>query len=129
MSYSSSLTNQEWLIIEPFIEQGIMGRPRKHSIRDIIDAIMYVLRGGIQWRMLPKDFPPWKTVYDYFFRWKKNGKWDEIHDELRKKCRIKAGKEESPTAAIVDSQSVRTVQKGGKEAMMQARKRRVANVI
>jgi len=128
MSYPSDLTDKEWGVIEPLVKQGAMGRPRELNIRDILNAIFYVIRGGNQWRMLPKDFPSWKAVYAYFFRWRKNGVWDTIHDELRKKCRAKAGKEENPTAAIVDSQSVKTVQKGGKRVMMQARKRKVANV-
>jgi putative transposase len=128
MLYPSSLTEQEWKVLEPMVVQGKMGRPRKYSIRDILDGMFYVLRGGIQWRMMPKEFPPWESVYDYFRRWRENGMWDKIHDELRKKCRVKAGKKEDPSAAIVDSQSVKTVQKGGKKATMQARRRKVASV-
>ena len=128
MLYPSSLTDKEWKVIEPFVLQGKMGRPREHSIRDILDGIFYVLKGGVQWRMLPKDFPPWTAVYDYLRRWRENGMWDRIHNELHKKCRVKAGKKEEPSAAIIDSQSVKTVQKGGKKATMRARKRKVASV-
>lgn len=82
-------------------------------IRRIIDAIRYVLGSGCQWRMLPKDYPAWSIVYYYYYSWRKNGKWDEIHDALRRRVRQQAGKNEEPSVAIIDSQSVKTVQKGG----------------
>lgn len=127
MSYPSDLTDSEWKILEPLVKQGKMGRPREHSTREILDAIFYIVKGGNQWRMMPKDFPPWKTVYDYFYRWKKNGFWDAIHDELRSQCRKQVGKEETPSAAIIDSQSVKTVQKGGSVVMTQVKKQRVVS--
>lgn len=129
MSYPSNSTNKEWKVIESFVLQGNMGRPRGHDIRDVVNAIFYIVRGGCQWRMLPKDFPPWKTVYDYFLRWRNNGTWDKIHDSLREDCREKAGKETTPSAAIIDSQSVKTVQKGGSKVMMLVKRRKVVNVI
>ena len=127
MSYPSDLTDSEWKILEPLVKQGKMGRPRDDSTREILDAIFYIVKGGNQWRMMPKDFPPWKTVYDYFYRWKKNGFWDAIHDELRSQCRKQVGKEETPSAAIIDSQSVKTVQKGGSVVMTQVKKQRVVS--
>jgi len=129
MSYPSNTTNKEWEIIEPFVKQGKMGRPRDLDIRDVVDGIFYIIRGGCQWRMLPKDFPKWKTVHDYFLRWRDNGTWDKIHDSLRESCRKKAGRVITPSAAIIDSQSVKTVQKGGIKVMMLAKRRKVVNAI
>ena len=90
--YSSDIRDKEWLILAPFIAQGKMGRPRTHDIRQIINAIRYVMKSGCQWRLLPKEFPPWQTVYDYYLRWRKNGKWQEIHDALVNQVREKVGK-------------------------------------
>ncbi|VVC35013.1 Transposase, IS4-like,Putative transposase IS4/IS5 family [Cinara cedri] len=83
--YPSDISDKEWEILEPYVAQGAIGRPRKHDIRAIINAIRYIMKGGCQWRMLPKDFPPWKTVYDHYFRWRNNGKLQRIHDSLVKK--------------------------------------------
>ena len=129
MTYPSNTTNKEWEIIEPFVKQGKMGRPRDLDIRDVVDAVFYIIRGGCQWRMLPKNFPNWKTVHDYFLRWRDNGTWNKILDALRESCRKKVGKATTPSAAIIDSQSVKTVQKGGTKVMMLAKRRRVANAI
>ena len=82
--------------------------------RDVIDAILYVVRTGCQWRQLPQDFPKWRTVYTVFWRWRKAGVWQQIHDCLRRRVRRAAGKKSTPTAAIIDSQSVRTAE-GGEE--------------
>ena len=122
MHYSSDLTDKQWTIIEPLVTYQGPCRPRKHSLRDILDAIFYLEKTGCQWRMLPSHFPPWKTVHELYARWRKNGKWDQIHDALRARLREQVGKTPNPSAAIIDSRSVKTAQKGGLVGMMQARK-------
>ena len=108
-SYPSDMTDQEWAIIEPLIpaaKQG--GRHRSVDIRRVLDAIFYVTKGGIQWAMLPKDFPPVGTVYWYFAQWKRDGTLEKIHDRLRKIVRVIENKKPEPTAGVIDSQSVKT---------------------
>lgn len=127
--YPSDIVEEEWIHLAPFVGPCKIGRPRKHNIRDIINGIRYVMRSGCQWRLLPKDFPLWQTVYDYYLRWRKNGRWQEIHDRLVQKVREKESKKSTPTVGIIDSQSVKTTQKGELEDMMQARRLRVGNAI
>ena len=108
---SSSMTDRQWAQIEPLLPAagnaaGKRGRPETHDRRKILDAIFYVVRGGIAWRQLPRDFPPPMTVYDTFHRWVRAGAWQRIHDALRDQLRIALGREALPTAAIIDSQSL-----------------------
>ncbi len=107
--YASTMTDPEWEKILPYLPKAKpTGRPRKHSLRHIMDAIFYLLQSGCQWDMLPKDFPPWQSVYRYFRDWRKDGTWDHIHDALYRKLRDLEGRDESPSFAIIDSQSTKT---------------------
>jgi transposase len=110
-SYPSDMTDQEWEIIHPLIPAAKKGgRHRSVNIRKVMDAIFYVVKGGVQWRMLPKDFPSYGTVYWYFSQWKKDGTLEKIHDQLRKIVRVTEDKEPEPTAGIIDSQSVKSAE-------------------
>lgn len=121
--YPSDLTDAEWAILEPVIPPPKPGgRPPAHSRRELVDAMSYVLRTGCAWRQLPHDLPPWQTVYHYFRRWRDAGIFQEVHALLRTEARLRAGRDPFPTAAILDSQSVRTTEKGGSAAMTGPRK-------
>lgn len=122
MPYTSDLTDKEWEVLEPLVTYIGPCRPRKYTIREVLNAIFYLEKTGCQWRMLPAHFPPWKSVYDLYYRWRRNGKWDLVHDTLRDQVREKLGKQAIPSAAIMDSRSVKTAQKGGQKAMMQQKK-------
>jgi putative transposase len=112
--YSSSLTDSEWQQIEPLLPlQKLFGRPPRYHKRDILDALFYVVRTGCAWRLLPHDLPPWRIVYYYFMTWRREGLWQRIHDSLRDRVRLRSGKKKAPTAAIIDSQSVKTSNHGG----------------
>jgi putative transposase len=115
--YPSDLTDRQWRRLEPLIPPAKPGgRPRSADPREVVNAILYVLRNGVVWRALPHDFPPWKTVYHYFRTWRQDGAWDAIHDALRAQVRLADGRAASPSAAILDSQSVKTTEKGGRAA-------------
>jgi transposase len=106
--YPSDLTDLQWEIIEPMLPlPKWMGRPFKHDRRDIVDAILYVVRTGCAWRYLPVDFPPWQTVYGHFMQFNQRGTTERILDELREQVRIAEGREPEPSAGIIDSQSVK----------------------
>lgn len=112
--YPSDLTDAQWKLIEPLLPKPkCRRRPREIPLRRIVEAILYLLRTGCAWRLLPRDFPKWQTVYTYFRKWRLAGVWERIHDRLREKTRRQAGRKSKPSAAIVDSQSVKTTEKGG----------------
>jgi putative transposase len=112
--YPSDVDNREWQLIKPFLRQSPgPGRPRTVDLRAIVNAIFYINRTGAQWRMLPKDFPFWSHAYYYFRKWSRDGTWRRINDALREKVRIGSAKLATPSAAIIDSQSVKTAESGG----------------
>ncbi len=114
-AYKSDLSDEEWRIIEPLIPPPKPGgHPRTVDIREVVNAIFYLLRTGCSWEMLPNDLPPYSTVYYYFRRWQKRGVWEQINQVLREQLRMKQGKSPQATAAIVDSQKVQTTEKRGK---------------
>jgi len=112
--YLSDVTDREWQVIEPSLPVAVgVGRPRKYPFREIVNAIYYLVRTGCQWRMLPHEFPHWKTVYHYFRLWRRSGVWERIHRAVRERLRVALGREAQPSAGIIDSQSVKTTSVGG----------------
>lgn len=130
-SYSTDLTAAEWQILEPLLpSEKSGGRHRLYELREIINALRYLLRTGCSWRLIPHDFPHWRAVYEYFKIWKKDGTWLKIHDYFHEELREQMGRERQPSAGIVDSQSVKTTEKGGRnEATTAAKRLRGANGI
>lgn len=122
-NYPSDLSDEEWEILKPLIPPAKSGgRPRSTDMREVLNGIFYVLKSGCQWRMLPHDYPKWQTVYYYYNTWRKHGVWRRINDSLREQVRQAEGREATPSAGIIDSQSVKTTAKGGRAATTPARK-------
>lgn len=132
LRYPSDLTDGEWALVEPHIPPARRGgRRRKVDMREVVQGMLYILETGCQWRHLPKDFPPRSTVWEYFDLWRHDGTLDRIHETLYLALREAEGREAAPTAAIIDSQTVKSAEKGGldarKPALMRARRRKASS--
>ena len=115
--YPTDLDDEQWEAIADLFPAGQAGgRPREVERRAVVNALLYLLRAGCAWRLLPREYPKWKTVYDLFRQWEADGTWERIHTALRERERVRQGRDATPSAAIIDSQSVKTLQKGELEA-------------
>src|ERR1022692_3609785 len=114
--YPTDLTDEQWKLVAPYLPDAKPGgRPRKTDLREVLNALLYLVRSGCQWRMIPHEFPPWRTCYNYYRAWIDNGTWDEMAYLLRTDVRIEAGRDDQPRVAAIDSQSVKTTEQGGEE--------------
>jgi transposase len=115
LRYPSDLTDEEWELIEPLIAPAKRGgRKREVNVREVMNGVMYVLSTGCQWRAMPKNLPPRSTVFSYLDLWRYDGTLERVHQALYERCRAQAGRQAEPTAAIIDSQSVKSAEKGGR---------------
>lgn len=116
-AYCTDLTDAQWELIAPLLpcerSAGSPGRPREYALREIVNAILYLLRTGCQWRNLPHDLPPYRLVFHYFRTWREEGRLEKLHDALRERVRHQTGKRSTPSLVILDSQSVKTTETGG----------------
>ena len=130
LAYTTDLTDEEWQILAPLLPpEKAGGRPRKYPMREVINGIQYVLRGGGSWRLMPHDLPHGQTAYQYFRAWRQDGTWLRLHDQLRDEVRTRMGRHPQPSAALIDAQTVKTTDKGGATAMMGRRSSTAASAI
>jgi putative transposase len=122
VSYPSDLSDPEWARLAPLLPPATTGRPRTRDLREIVDGIFYVLRTGCQWRYLPETYGPWSTVYYYFYQWRRDGTWAVVLDALRRAERVRLGRHPEASGLLLDSQTVKTTEKGGSAAMTGARR-------
>jgi putative transposase len=108
MSYPSDLTEEQWELIKQHFDNGNYGKGRIHSQKSLVDGVLYIIKTGCQWSFLPKDFPPYKTVYSFYKRAKDKGIWERMMNDLVEKSRLKMGRTAQPSYSIIDSQSVKT---------------------
>jgi transposase len=111
MTYPSDLTDTQWALIKDHFNTGNYGKSRKYSHRLLLNAVFYIIKTGCQWRFLPKEFPPWKTVYSFYKRAKDKGIWEKVLKDLVEKSRLKMGRHADPSYSLIDSQSVKTTSK------------------
>jgi putative transposase len=124
MGYPTDLTDRQWDLIKHHFADS---RRRKYDKRALVNAVLYLVKTGCQWRMLPNDFPPFQTVYSFYRRMRLNGTWEAIMDDLVKQARIKAGRSETPTYTIIDSQSVKTTSASEERGIDGGKKRKGAS--
>jgi putative transposase len=112
--YESDLSDEEWTLLEPLLPRSHpAGRRQTYELRRVVDAILYLLRTGTQWRLLPREYPPWRAVFYHYVRWRRDGTWERVNATLRERHRVQIGRNREPSAAIIDSQSARTTEMGG----------------
>jgi transposase len=130
LRYASDMTDAEWTLIEPHMPmQKQLGRPRKVQLREVVEALLYILRTACPWRLLPRDFPKRSSVQHYFYAWQKDGLWERINFFLLQMAREREGREASPSAGVIDSQSVKTTESGVRAVTTRAKRSRAASAI